>query len=195
MSRVGVMGEDRTDTDTLTVLVRRIVPGVGVDARAPAVGKAGCAALRKRAPDFARELVAHGCSALVLVHDLDRDGNNGELKDEEELRRALARLIPAELGPRLICIPVEEMEAWFWACQTALDRVGKGFARASASPHLVKQPKEALVRLSARAHRKPVYSTNMNRAMAEVLDLDSCTARCPSFRGLREFLGRQFPTG
>lgn len=111
MSRIGVMGEDRSDVATLKVLLRRIAPKIGVDGRAPAAG--GCAALRKRLATFMRELAQGGCTTLLILHDLDLSPQNCELNDEAALRARLSEAaVPAGVE-RLICIPVEELEAWF----------------------------------------------------------------------------------
>lgn len=189
--RVGVLGEDRSDVETLATLVRRIVPGVGVRQRAPATG--GCSMLRRKLPTFMRELALQGCGAIVVVHDLDRSPDNGELNDEAALRTKLAGLRPPEGVERLICIPIEELEAWFWADQGVLDLVGRGLGQAHPSPHRIARPKEKLYGLSMRAHRKPIYSTNMNPLLAEKLALEVCADRCPSFRELRDFLLRVTP--
>lgn len=188
MSRIGVVGEDRTDAATLRVLIQRLAPRVGVRLRAPSVG--GCSRLLRKLPSYMRDLAADGCSALIVLHDLDRCPTNGELNDEAALRRRLDAIAAPPGVARLICIPVEEVEAWFWCDQGILDLVGKG-GKANRSPHRIQRPKEQLLALSARAQRRPSYSTNMNEKLAESLDLDSCAACCPSFRELRDFVRRQ----
>jgi len=128
-----------------------------------------------------------GCSAIVLIHDLDQDAENSQPKNENELRAQLQR-IPVPRGiDYLICIPAEELEAWFWADQATLERIAKGHAKASAAPHSIRSPKDALRRLSAKAHGKPIYSTNMNEELARDLDLEECARRCEAFRELRAF--------
>ena len=75
MSAIGIMGEDATDVLTLKTIVRRMIPReVGIEVRHPPKGRAGCAALRKAAKTYMKDLQAVGCSAVVLVHDLDLRG-------------------------------------------------------------------------------------------------------------------------
>ena len=164
--------------------MRRMIPReIGIAKRNPPSGRAGCAALRKAAKTYM-------CTAVILLHDLDLSRENNELNDEGRLRARLAA-IPVPSGiDRLICIPVEELEAWFWADQNVLDRVGPG-GKASASPHLIKRPKEQLRDLSWRAHRKYSYATTRNPELAEFLDLELCARRCPSFAELRAFVAAQ----
>lgn len=69
-----------------------------------------------------------------------------------------------------------------------LHMIGRGLAKPSTSPHAIRQPKEALQRLSRRAHNKCVYSTNDNTLLAEKLDLDLCAQRCPALGDLRGFV-------
>ncbi|WP_437951844.1 DUF4276 family protein [Sorangium sp. So ce296] len=186
MNAIGVLGEDDTDCRTVKVLIRRIV-SEQVDVRVRAPSKGGCAALRRSARGFMAELRDKGCGAIVLVHDLDRNPANGQLNDEAGLRAGLESISVPSGVLRLICIPVEELEAWFWADQRVLDLVGKGVGRAVVSPENVRKPKEALRDLSWKAHYKPVYSTNDNWRLAEYLDIELCARKCRSFRELRDF--------
>ncbi len=56
---------------------------------------------------------------------------------------------------------------------------------------MIKQPKEKLRDLSWRAHRKYSDATTQNHALAEILDLELCARRCPSFAELRAFVAAQ----
>lgn len=186
------MGEDASDVETLVALLRRILPrSVGCDTRHPPRGRAGCDKLRRAAPTYMKDLWASGCTLAILLHDLDLDSANNELKDESRLRARLSALpVPAGLE-LVICIPVEELEAWFWADQAVLDRIGEG-AKASNAPHTIKKPKEQLKHLSWRKHYKIKRSTSDNPKLASMLDLDLCAARCPAFASLRARVLRHF---
>ena len=187
--RIGVLSEDATDCNAIGVLIRRIASEVrespvGINKYS---GK-GCSRLRKAAEPKMKLMADEGCVAVVLVHDLDRDPNNGELNDEAELRARLEAIeFPANLF-RLICIPVEEIEAWFWSDPSIIEEVGRDKGKAHPSPHLIRKPKEELIRLSIGANKKPRYSTNENDKLAAKLDLIICAQRCDSFRMLKEFV-------
>jgi hypothetical protein len=190
--RIGLLTEDRTDSDTLTEIVRRVV-GDEVGVRRRYGG--GCSQLVRKAAVWMAELADDGCSALVLVHDLDRNPANNMLNNEAELRRLIARATaPAGLRPH-ICIPIEELEAWFWSDPEILERIAPGLGRAQASPapHTIQKPKEKLWHLSARAHRNARYTPQFNRELARSLNLDLCAQRCPAFRDLRAFLSTLRP--
>ena len=186
--RIGILGEDKTDCTALAVLLRRIASASSKES----IGITryygeGCSHLRRKAAAHLREAEREGCTGAVLLHDLDRNPANGELNDEGALRRELEAIdVPSGL-PRLICIPVEELEAWFWADPAVIREVGRGKGEAHPSPHSIKRPKEALIKLSIGSNRKPRYSTNDNASLAEKLDLELCQKRCPSFRSLVEF--------
>jgi hypothetical protein len=91
-------------------------------------------------------------------------------------------------GRKHICIPVEEMEAWFWSDPGVVRYVGQGKGKANENPHQIRSPKEELLKLSRSENRKPRYSTNMNVELAAMLNLELCSQRCPSFKNLLRFL-------
>ncbi len=130
-----------------------------------------------------------GCNAFIIVHDLDRNPQNDSLNDEATLRETLeASASKVEGINKHVCIPVEELEAWFWSDPDVVKHVGRGKGEAKANPHLIIRPKEELIRLSKSENRKPRYSTNTNVELAEMLNLELCSNRCPSFKNLLSFL-------
>lgn len=187
-SRVALLAEDETDCDAVGELVRRIAS----DAGNPRVGVKkywghGCSRLRRKAEQKIKLMAADGCAAAILVHDLDRN-------DEDALRAELSRIeVPAGVW-RHICIPVEELEAWFWSDPRVLQIVGRGEGKEHPEPHRIKSPKEALIRLSRGADRRPRYTTNDNPSLAKELDLALCAKRCPAFRDLARFVRDVFST-
>jgi hypothetical protein len=181
---LGVIAEDDTDFEVIQVLAGRISGNIRVRRRVAQGGSN----IRRKAAVWMRQLAEEGCRRLVILHDLDRNPANNALNDEARLRQVLTA-IPVPPGvQRVVCIPVEEIEAWFWSDPVTVREVGRGSGVASPSPHLIRKPKEALVRLSQTAGGKPRYSTNVNPDLAKMLDLDLCARRCPSFQMLRSFL-------
>lgn len=128
---------------------------------------------------------------IVLIHDLDRSRVTNRLNDEEALRRELGAIaMPTGALDTHLCIPVEEFEAWFFACPNVMRLVTGKDDQIHASPHNIPKPKERLRKLSQGANHKPRISTNANPRLAELLDLDACARVCPAFRDLREFVCR-----
>jgi len=183
--RFGILAEDATDCDALAILVRRVAGEATIGVKTQSFG--GCARLRQKAAPTMKLMAREGCSAILLVHDLDRDPENGELNDESALRKKLEDIESPDSISRLVCIPVEELEAWFWSDPGALALVSPG-AKAHPSPHLLRQPKEKLFALSRGENKKARYSTLMNKTLASKLDLDLCAARCVAFRMMRDFI-------
>jgi hypothetical protein len=184
--RFGVLAEDDTDCDAIKVLIRRITgqPKAAVSPRAGG----GNSVLRRKAERWMRDLATKGCEFIIIVHDLDRGRVTLQLNDECALHAKLSSFAVPATVKRLVCIPVEELEAWFWADEAVVRTVGRGQGKAVVSPELVKQPKEKLMKLSRDRGGKPLYSTNDNPDLAAKLNLDVCAARCRSFRILRSFL-------
>jgi hypothetical protein len=178
--KLGIIAEDKTDVETIQVLARRID-----DPRLPVVGRApaGGTKILAKTPAFLAEFSRHGCDGVVVVHDLDRSPT-GDLNDEAALRQRLSKVA----GQALICVPIEELEAWFWSDPAVLAQVGGHACAAHANPHKLRSPKEELRRLSRRGGARPRYATADNPRLAESLDLDLCASRCPAFQDLRSFL-------
>jgi hypothetical protein len=193
-ARFGLLCEDNTDAEALKVLIRRIAASAGSaqgDLGLRHRNAEGCGNLRKKAAIWARELVDSGYDLIVMVHDLDRSRVTNKLNDEITLRRDLAAIaMPADALDTHICIPVEEFEAWFFACANVMRLVTSKDAQNHPTPHNIQRPKEHLRMLSRGENRKPRISTNDNPRLAEHLDLDACARVCPAFRDLRDFVCR-----
>jgi hypothetical protein len=193
-ARFGLLCEDDTDAEALKVLIRRIAAAAGSKPGALGVrhrSAEGCGHLRRKAAVWARELVDSGYDLIVLVHDLDRSRVRNTLNDEGVLRRDLEAIVmPKDASDTHLCIPVEEFEAWFFACPNVMRFVTGKDAQAHPTPHNIQMPKESLQRLSRAGNRRPRISTNANPKLAELLDLDACARVCPAFRDLREFVCR-----
>lgn len=185
--RIGILVEDASDYDAVRELVKR--SAVRAHRRPPGtkpwIGK-GCGKFAAKAARVLAELERNGCAAFVVVHDLDRTGAG--LNDEAELRQRLMKLNTPGKLPMCICIPVEELEAWFLACPKVMRHVTGEGGQDRQNPHLVARPKETLHKLSRAANKKPRLSTNSNGQLAAMLDLDICEQRCSSLRQLGEFV-------
>lgn len=193
--RVGVLAEHITDCDAIAVLVRRIYAGkqIGVDRKQLGIdryGAHGASILRRKLRSQIKRMLKQGCSAFIIVHDLDRD-EFGALNDEDALFRDLTGIVDlTDVDSHFvcICIPAEELEAWFWSDQAVLDKVaGDRTDKAHPNPRLIRDPKGKLEELSQK-NGKARHSPNANKDLAVDLDMDVCAQRCPEFATLREFV-------
>ncbi|TYQ31113.1 DUF4276 family protein [Pseudanabaena sp. UWO310] len=183
--KIGLIAEDVTDCDAVREIIRRVLNDSSI--RIIHWAAKGCGNLRKDLSKTIKAISKEDCNAYVIVHDLDRQ--NGCLNDESTLRASLEKSIIGLKGiNRHICIPIEELEAWFWSDLKVVKFVGQGKGKAHANPQQIEKPKEKLIKLSAEDNRKPRYSTNMNAKLASILDIEECSKRCSSFRELVKFL-------
>ncbi len=182
MPKLGIIAEDETDADALRVIAQRIVPRLATKKR---VGN-GCSKILVKTAKWLPELRRDGCTHFALVHDLDRDKDRNQLRSESALRASLQSKIPDGFDP-LICIPVEELEAWFWADAALLTDLARKPTSAQV-PHTVASPKEALEKLSRDGGKKPRYSTNDNAKLAAKLDLTVARKACRSLEAFCAFV-------
>ncbi len=136
-----------------------------------------------------QEFSDKGYDAVILLHDLDRWKELGVHKDRESLYQKLANIpVPSNIK-QFICIPIEELEAWFWCDQNIIDKLARGKSKEKphSSPHKIVKPKEKLIELSGK-YGRPFYDTNMNKELAAILDLELCSQTCPAFQGLKDFI-------
>lgn len=183
---IALIAEDDTDCDTVRKIIHRVL---GTNTRTKPWASKGCSTLQRKLSAKLKAMSNEGCNAFIIVHDLDRNPQNNSLNDEAKLRETLeAAASKIKSINKHICIPIEELEAWFWSDPDVVRYVGRGKGEAKLNPHLITKPKEQLIRLSVGENRKPRYSTNMNVELAERLNLELCSDRCPSFKNLLNFL-------
>lgn len=182
---MGFIAEEKTDVAALTTLARGITKDESFPIRS--VSDSGCSNIRLKSTAWMADLAAKGCTHIVIVHDCDR-------WNEDELRKVLEKHEPPDGVEHLICIPVEELEAWFWSDRKVLQKVAgrNGKLPRYRAPHLIKSPKEELERLSRRGRTHPSYSVNDNGNLAKLLDHEVCARACPAFHRFREFLLKDF---
>ena len=184
--KIALIAEDETDCAAIRKIVHRVL---GTEIATKKWASNGCSALKKKLTAKLKVLSSEGCNIFIVVHDLDRNPQNGTLNKEAPLRSKLEALSSEiESLKKHICIPIEELEAWFWSDPEVVKYLGGEKGKAYPNPHEIKSPKEKLIALSVGENRKPRYSTNMNFELAARLNLALCSDRCPSFKDFLKFL-------
>ena len=105
-----------------------------------AVMAEGCGRIKRKCHIWADQLKRKRCSLLILVHDLD----NNDLEDlKTRIRNALN---PCPITVHLICIPVQEFEAWLLSDPNAIKNALhlKKTPRVRWLPETISSPKEHL---------------------------------------------------
>ncbi len=189
--KIGIIAEDETDINAFREIIQRVfIEKSNKKYRAVIKGRqdGGCGKIVTKATAWARELFDKGYSNIIVVHDLDRLKITNALRDINQLKLELAKIKFPSNCSNFICIPIEEMEAWFWSDDNIIHKISKGKGKAHLTPELIIKPKEKLIKLSRDKGKKPLYDTNDNEIYAKILDLDKCRTRCPSFDSLVKFL-------
>ncbi len=180
---IGIIAEDDCDVASIRVLIHRISRDSRIGIR-KFVGK-GCGKIMRKCNAWANQLKAKGCCALIVIHDRDRN-------DLRQLQNAISTALrPNPFQKSLICIPVEELEAWLLsdpaAIQRALSLPSK--PKVSGMPEQISSPKEYLQRIVHVASRgEQIYlNTVHNERICSELDIENANA-CPSFRPFHCFV-------
>ncbi len=185
MARYAVLGEDRSDAETLQVLIR----GLANNPRLPVKlkGYDGCGGLLRKGHRDLDEFARQGCDRFVIAYDADRDPPT--LRYESARAQILA---PSRIAAAACCIvvPVQELEAWLLADLPAVVKVLPGWRPDPvANPERIQDPKEHLEKLSRDSQHRPRYSHALhNPRLAANLDLTVVERKCPSFAPLAAFV-------
>jgi hypothetical protein len=174
--RIGIIAEDDSDVESAKIMIRRIAGNERLGFKR-SIGK-GCGKIRRKCHDWAKNLNDKGCSRLVLLHDLDRK-NIGEL-----YKAIYSSLQPCPINKFLICIPVEEMEAWFLADPEAISKALnlRKTVKVKGMPEKIMSPKEHIDVLVKRAsnNEKEYLNTEHNAKISKYVDF-SKLKKCASF--------------
>jgi len=181
---VGIIAEDDSDFISARILIRRIAGNDNISFH-KFIGK-GCGKIKRKCNAWANELSRKGCKTLVLIHD--SDGNR-----VDDMRRKLeSALAPSPIKKHLICIPVQEFEAWLLSDPEAI-KSGLNLRKKpvlKGPPERIDSPKEHLGLLIQRASNgeKIYLNTKHNVMIAEVLSIVRARRSCPSFRPFYDFI-------
>lgn len=181
---IGVIAEDNSDVDCIKHLVRKIRSDSNFGFK-KFVGQ-GCGKISRKANAWAKVLKTQGCSSLILIHDLDR---NSKIDLMGKLQSAIN---PSPIDNHLICIPVEEMEAWFLSDEDAFKSVFSITKKCNLpkKPESVQSPKEYIGDIVRKMTDSKVdyLNTKHNEKISEVISVDKIAEKCESFNELMQFV-------
>jgi len=192
MARLGVIAEDDSDIETLKILIRRMT---NCQVSFKKYAAKGCGKLRRKAPRIASRYVNENTTYVIICHDLDSGDMGKYARLCRELRISIQGIRDSD---RLICIviPVQELEAWFLADVSLINRRFPGMnLRSIANPEGIPSPKEYIAKKSRTENCKPRYvNTIHNPQLAESLDLSEVSSKCPAFHPFRDFISSLCPS-
>lgn len=180
---IGLIVEDNSDFTCFSTLISRIADKDKI--RFKKVIGNGCGKIKKKAFSWSANLHQRGCNVLVLVQDLDRN-------NQKELKKALEdSLSGSPIQTRLICIPMEELEAWLLSDPQGIKETFKlkRLPKFNGNPESIKSPKEELRdSIYACSDKRILYITKHNEKIAENVSIDKMKAKCSSFTELHDFV-------
>jgi|SRR5690348_10615519 len=181
---IGIIAEDNSDFESVKVLIKKIISKEKITFK-KAVGN-GCGKLRRKACSYTTDLKNRGCDLIILFHDLDR---NDFQKLKQELEISLNKVSAVK---KFICIPVEELEAWFLSDPEGIKNALNLYKapKVKKQPETIIAPKEVLGDfIYSCSNKEKIYiNTKHNEKISEHVSIDLMRQKCPSFNSLCEFL-------
>jgi hypothetical protein len=185
---IGIIAEDESDVESAKVLIHRIANNERIGIK-KFVGK-GCGRIKRKCNSWANQLKQKGCSSLIVIHDLDSHIlNDLYLKIQKALE-------PCAIVNYLICIPVQELEAWLLSDPDAIKNGMnlKKLPKVKGHPETINSPKEHLGELIRKfsSGEKIYINTKHNEKIAKELSIEKATKLCPSFVHFRNFVEKRY---
>jgi len=184
VKKIGIIAEDESDYKSFRILICRITKNYSLKFNGLYPG--GCNEIRRKALAYAENLKTKGCNVLIFIHDLDRNTLKNLKKEIND------KLINNPIPEYLICIPIEEIEAWFLSDPEGIKKALKlrSFPRVSGLPEDISSPKEKLgdyVR-KASSGKKDYINTTHNQMLAEKVSIEIMNEKCKSFKEFYDFI-------
>jgi hypothetical protein len=186
--KVGVIAEDDCDVELVKVFIHRLTGDCKIGIRR-SVGH-GCGKIHRKCNAWANNLKQRDCSTLVLIHDLDQNEHNTLMDD---IKKALS---PCPIAHHLICIPIQEIEAWLLSDPVGIQSAMGLYNTPNIKglPETINSPKEYLGELIFRSSNKEkeYINTKHNVIIAKEISIDAVKNRCPSFIPFYTFIQKRF---
>jgi hypothetical protein len=186
--QIGIIAEDDSDVESIKVLINRISRKNNIGFK-KFVGK-GCGKIKRKANSWAKILKEKGCNFLILIHDLDKNNL------EDLLIKITKSLDPCPINNHLICVPIQEFEAWLLSDTLGIMNAMKLIKEPKISGNTfdIDNPKEFLRDLIDKASNgeKIYLNTKHNEKISKEVSLEKVLTRNPSFKPFYDFIITNF---
>lgn len=186
IKEIGLIVEDNSDFDAFRIIIQRIIKKDNLKFRKAI--SCGCGKLRRKAASYAENLCQKGCNMIILVHDLDRNNHDELYKD------LINKMSNCPTRNNMVCIPIEEVEAWFLSDPNAIKKTFNLPKTPSISglPETIQSPKEkieSIVKVNTN-NTKLYLNTKHNSILAQNVSLELIESKCGSFKSLCDFINK-----
>ncbi len=188
----GILGEDRSDVETLKVFIKRLANKQNLPVKMKGFGS--CGNMLKEGSKVLKTFSQLGCQFFIICYDADND--RPDLRKKEVIQKIIEPSKLPESITKNICIviPIQELEAWILADIEAVTHLFSSWKPKPLTQNIeeIENPKEYLEKLSRNAKKQLRYNhTTHNENVAQYLNLKKLEQRCPSFQVLANFIKNQ----
>lgn len=181
-SMIGIISEDDSDFVPLSCLIRRVSTNQKLSFKKK-LGRGG-GNIIKKCGKWSIELKSYGCSKLIIAYDSD------EHSPSEIYGKVKCALGECPISKYIICVPVQEIEAWFLSDLENLNSIFRFNTKPKLKGDLenINSPKEKLEEIVYKNANKLYLNTAHNGVIAENINVQKIRGKCPSFEPLYSFI-------
>lgn len=180
---IGIIAEDISDVKSIKVLIRRIANKNISEKHHLGYGSGK---IVSKCEGWAKSLYQRNCRILIVIHDSD---THLPRKIYDKISR---KLIGSPFDKYLICIPIQELEAWLLSDPIGIKNAMnlKKTPKIKGSPEHINSPKEHLGRLVEMASlgTKMYINTKHNEKIASEISINEVHKKCVAFRPFFKFV-------
>jgi hypothetical protein len=173
---IGIIAEDLSDVNSIKIIIERIIHKT---IKVKHYVGFGCGRIYRKCDGWAKSLYWRECRILFIIHDADTNS------PQEICFRIQNSLKNSPINKYLICIPIQELEAWLLSDSEGIKLAFNlsEIPKLPSEPETINSPKEYLGQVIKKASRgtRVYINTKHNEIIASKISIQHVKQKCPAF--------------